>query len=249
MSDNKKYYYLKLKEGFFDSDEMQILESMPDGIKYSNILLKLYLKSIKNEGKLMFKERIPYNSNILATLTRSSIGDIEKALKIFKDLGLIEIMDNGAIYMLDIQNFIGLSSTEADRKRTYRQRIDKEKINCGQLGGQMSRQISDKNPLELELELELEIKKDIDIKAKKKRKTFIIPSIEEISTYCKERNNSVDAQKFSDFYTSKGWFVGKNKMKDWKASVRTWEQNSKKTDSKIFGKGKENEYCENMGKW
>lgn len=51
MADNRKYYYLKLKEDFFDTDEMKILESMKDGYLYSNILLKLYLKSLSNSGK------------------------------------------------------------------------------------------------------------------------------------------------------------------------------------------------------
>ena len=50
MADNKKYYYLKLADNFYDRDEMIILESMPDGYIYSNILLKLYLRSLKNEG-------------------------------------------------------------------------------------------------------------------------------------------------------------------------------------------------------
>ena len=52
MSDNRKYYYLKLKENYFDEDAIVLLESMQDGILYSNILLKLYLKSLKNGGKL-----------------------------------------------------------------------------------------------------------------------------------------------------------------------------------------------------
>lgn len=51
MADNRKYYYLKLKEDFFDSEEIKILESMKDGYIYSNILLKLYLRSLRNEGK------------------------------------------------------------------------------------------------------------------------------------------------------------------------------------------------------
>lgn len=127
MSDNKKYYYLKLKDDYFDSDDLIVLENMPDGYLYSNILLKFYLRSLKNEGKLMFKDRIPYNSSILAQITRHSVGVIEKAIKIFVGLGLIEIMDNGAIYLLDIQNYIGESSTEADRKRSYRLKIDNEK--------------------------------------------------------------------------------------------------------------------------
>ena len=55
MSDNRKYYYLKLKENYFDEDAIVLLESMQDGILYSNILLKLYLKSLKNGGKLQLK--------------------------------------------------------------------------------------------------------------------------------------------------------------------------------------------------
>jgi biotin carboxyl carrier protein len=56
---------------------------------------------------------------------------------------------------------------------------------------------------------------------------FIKPTIEEITAYCKERGNSVDPQKWIDHYTSNGWMVGRNKMKDWKSAVRTWENNSK----------------------
>lgn len=57
---------------------------------------------------------------------------------------------------------------------------------------------------------------------------FIIPSLEEIKSYCEERNNGIDAEYFMDFYSSKGWMVGKNKMKDWRAAVRTWEKGNKK---------------------
>lgn len=167
MSDNKKYYYLKLKENFFDSDEMIILESMPDGVVYSNILLKLYLRSLKSEGRLMFNERIPFNSTMLSQVTRQSIGDVEKAVQLFKELGLIEIMDNGAIYMTEIQNFIGRSSTEADRKREFRARIESEKLGIS-YNGQMSGQMSDKNPPEIELEIEKEL--EIKIEREKKKK-------------------------------------------------------------------------------
>lgn len=56
---------------------------------------------------------------------------------------------------------------------------------------------------------------------------FIKPSIEEVRNYCLERKNNVKAEQFIDFYESKNWFIGKNKMKDWKAAVRTWERNNK----------------------
>lgn len=56
------------------------------------------------------------------------------------------------------------------------------------------------------------------------RKRFIPPTVEEVAQYCFERMSKVDPQRFVDYYTSNGWMVGKNKMKDWKAAVRTWEQ-------------------------
>ena len=60
--------------------------------------------------------------------------------------------------------------------------------------------------------------------AAKKTKRFIPPSLEDVQSYCLERGNSVDAERFIDYYTANGWMVGKNKMKDWKAAIRTWER-------------------------
>lgn len=226
MSDNKKYYYLRLKDNFFDSDELKILESMKDGYLYSNILLKLYLRSLKNDGKLVVNERIPYSADMLASVTGHQVGTIKQALSVFKDLGLIDVLDNGAIYMLDIQNFIGKGSSEADRKREYRQRIETDRTNVQT----NLRQISDKNPPEIEKELEkdIEIEKEIHSSAKStttKRKRFEKPTLSQITQYCLERNNNVNAEQFYDYYESNGWKVGKNAMKDWKAAVRTWERN------------------------
>ena len=59
------------------------------------------------------------------------------------------------------------------------------------------------------------------------RSKFVKPSVEEIAAYCAERNNSIDPQQFFDFYESKGWKVGNQSMKDWKAAVRTWERREK----------------------
>ena len=64
MADNRKYYYLKLKESYFDDDSIVLLESMQDGILYSYILLKLYLKSLKHGGRLQLDESIPYTSRL-----------------------------------------------------------------------------------------------------------------------------------------------------------------------------------------
>ncbi|WP_434351060.1 phage replisome organizer N-terminal domain-containing protein [Trichococcus flocculiformis] len=191
MADNKKYYYLKLKADFFEGDSMIVLESMPDGYKYSNILLKLYLRSLKNEGKLMLNERIPYNATMLAQVTRHSVGDIEKAVRIFTDLGLIELLDNGAIYMSDIQNFVGKSSTEADRIRDYRKRIEGEKQ--GEISESVTkvrtnvltneRHLSDECSYKNTPEIELEKEKELEIKIEQE-------SEEE------EKNSGVDVHLF-----------------------------------------------------
>ena len=233
MSDNKKYYYLRLKDNFFDGDELKILESMKDGYLYSNILLKLYLRSLKNDGKLVVNDRIPYNAEMLASVTGHQIGTVKQALSIFKDLGLIDVLENGAIYMLDIQNFIGRGSSEADRKREYRQRIETDRTNVQT----KVREISEKSPPEIEIELEKEIKieKEIDSSASTttKRKRFEKPTLSEIKEYCIERKNNVDAQHFYDYYESNGWKVGKNSMKNWQAAVRTWERSEyRKPNSK-----------------
>lgn len=127
MADSKKYYYMRLKEDYFDSNEIAALESMENGFLYSNILLKLYLRSLKDDGRLMFNNCIPYDAKIIASITRHEISIVEQALNVLQKLGLIEILDSGAIYMLNIQQYIGQSSSEADRVKAYRKRLDKEK--------------------------------------------------------------------------------------------------------------------------
>lgn len=76
-------------------------------------------------------------------------------------------------------------------------------------------------------------------KEKKPVKKFVRPTIEEVAEYCKSRKNNVSPQKWFDYYESNGWRVGRNPMKDWKAAVRTWEQNNydrKKVDTSKYDK-------------
>ena len=240
MSDNKKYYYLKLVDNFYERDEMIILESMPDGYMYSNILLKLYLRSLKNEGKLMFNNRIPYNASMLANVTRFPVAVVEKAIAIFKELGLIEVLDNGAIYMLDIQNFIGKSSTEADRKRLYRSKIEEEKKSLGQMSGQLIGQMSDKTPPELEKDIDIHTDKEKEDKYvdKSDLKTFknlyeqnigLINGI--TAEYLIELSETIDVNLFKraiEIATDKGkcnlGYI-KGIIKQWlDANIRTLEQ-------------------------
>lgn len=183
MADNKTYYYLKLKEGFFDSEDMKLLQAMKDGYMYSDILLKLYLRSLRQEGRLMYRDIIPYTPDMIATITNHQVGTVEKAVKTLEQMGFIEILDNGAIYMTDIQNFIGQSSSEADRKRRYRSAINAEKSRLltdnsetfvGTANGQMSGQMSDNRPPEIR-------DKSIENRDKKNINTFAQSSGEQTS--------------------------------------------------------------------
>ena len=179
MSDNKKYYYLKLKDDFFDNDEIKVLEKMDNGYKYSNILLKMYLKSIKRDGLLMFNERIPYNEKMIATVTGHNVNDVIQALVLFQEMGMVEKLSDGAIYMLDIQNFIGKSTTEADRIRSYRNKIEEKKDAL--VSGNVVPYIEDCTNVQQmydkctpEIEIEIDIEKEIDTEKKKKsaKKTY-----------------------------------------------------------------------------
>lgn len=160
MSDNRKYYYLKLKESYFDEDSIVLLESMQDGVLYSNILLKLYLKSLKHGGRLQLDENIPYTAQMIATITRQQIGTVERALQIFLKLGLVELLDGGAYYMSNIELLIGQSSTEGERKRAARQK-NRALLPSRTNGGHLS----DVRPPEIEIELEIE--KEIERELKK----------------------------------------------------------------------------------
>lgn len=230
MADNKKYYYMRLKENFFDDDSILLLESMQDGFIYTNILLKLYLKSLKSDGKLMFNDRIPYNPQMLATITRHQVGTVERALRLFAEMGLIEVLDSGAIYMMDIQNFIGSSSTEADRKREYRLKIESEKLELsGQMSGQMSQlpsgQMSghsaDKSIPEIEIELEPDTERE-------KENNLSIPDAMDAPKPPKPRKKSVPKNELEkafkelwDMYPRK---QGKaNAFKDFEKAIKDGE--------------------------
>lgn len=231
MSDNKRYYYLKLKDNFFDSEEIKILESLPNGIYYSNLLIKLYLKSLKFNGALKFNDFIPYDENMIATITNLNIDVVRSGLRIMSSMKLIERLDDGTMYMMNIQSFIGKSSSEADRKRLYREQIEEEKLILGQKRetkeGQMSEECPDispsnygtflvKHPPEIEnrerdkeLEKEKEIRKrelEIEIEKEEQKQAKVTPKDIEI----KQQLDSLSVNLFKYFENTTGLIGGLN---------------------------------------
>ncbi len=127
MAENKKYYFLKLKEDFFDQREIVVLEGSKDGVLYVNILLKLYLKSLQHNGKLLLNERTPLSAEMIALLTRHEVGTVERAMRAFMQLGLVAVQEDDIYYMPEIEQMTGKGSSDAERKARYRRQKAEEK--------------------------------------------------------------------------------------------------------------------------
>ncbi len=126
MAENRKYYFLKLKEDFFDQREIVVLEGSKDGILYVNILLKLYLKSLQHNGKLLLNEKTPLSAEMIALLTRHEVGTVERAMRAFMQLGLVIVQEDDIYYMPEIEQMTGKGSSDAERKARYRRQKAEE---------------------------------------------------------------------------------------------------------------------------
>lgn len=236
MSTTHKYFWLKLKRDFFKRHDIRIIEAMPNGKDYVLFYLKLLTESIDHEGRLRFSDTIPYNLEMLSTITDTNIDIVRTAVKLFVELEMMEQLDDGTLYMSQVATMIGSETSEAVRKREARERpkqflTEQEKGgHCPDLSAPCP-DLSGNCPPELELDIEIEKDKEntgapqSGAEPTPKSTRFVKPTVEEIWTYCQGRKNRVDAQHFWDFYESKGWKIGKTPMKDWRASVRTWERN------------------------
>lgn len=223
MSRNKKYYWMKLPEDFFDDDAIQWLKEQPNGEKYALFYIELCTKSIRNNGVLIRRVGdmlIPYDAEKLAMLTNTDIEVVVVAMELLKQAKLVEILENGEIYLNAMENMVGCETNKAASMR--RLRAEREG------GNNVTQMLPNCYP---EIEKEIEIEKEKDKKKSSAKRSFTPPTLQEVQEYCRERGNSVDPQRFLDFYEAKGWMIGKNKMKDWKAAVRTWErQDAERTE-------------------
>lgn len=123
MSDKKKYYWLKLKEDFFEDDTISWLEEQENGKDYCLFYLKLCLKSLKNDGVLIRNVGelfIPYEINKLAELTNTDIDTCIVAMELFKKIGLVQVLENGEIFLTQVQSMVGSETNWAILKRNER---------------------------------------------------------------------------------------------------------------------------------
>ncbi|WP_159457804.1 phage replisome organizer N-terminal domain-containing protein [Virgibacillus dakarensis] len=150
---NKRFYWLQLKEDFFEEDAIDWLEEQPNGKEYSLFYLKLCLKSLRSNGILIRKVGqmlIPYDHKKLAELTKTNSDTVVVAMKLLTKIGLVEILEDGEIYLKQVEEMIGSQSIGAFKKQ--QQRITRNKLKNGSnlLGGQRV----DRCPPDTEKELE-----------------------------------------------------------------------------------------------
>lgn len=156
INDNKKYFWLKLDKNFFKRHDIKIIEGMPNGKDYILFYLKLLCESISHEGNLRFSDTIPYNESMLATITNTNVDIVRSAIKVFTDLHMMIILDDGTIFMNEVTKMIGSETGQTIRKR-------EAKALLGYDGGK----VGVKNTLELEKEIEKEKEIDKDIELEK----------------------------------------------------------------------------------
>jgi len=123
----KRYYWLKLKENFFEEDTIEWLEEQPNGKEYCLIYLKLCLKSLKTDGVLVRNVGsmlIPYDAETLARVTNSTVDTVKVAMDLFKKIGLIQLLDTGEIYINQLNELVGSETEAAKQKRLQRSKVD-----------------------------------------------------------------------------------------------------------------------------
>lgn len=168
----RKFFWLKLKEDFFKRNDIKIIESMDNGKEYVLFYLKLLLESISHEGILRFSDTIPYSEKMLSTITNTNVDIVRSALKVLKELNLIEIYDDKTLYMSEINKMIGSEGASAERMRKSRERskpsqcdalVTKCDDNLSQSDGETSQ--CDRGSLQCDAGLSqryIEIEKEID---------------------------------------------------------------------------------------
>lgn len=256
MADKKKFYWIKLKDSFMTSDKVDYLMSQEGGANYIVLYQMLCLKTINTDGNLVRKIGeviLPFDAEkIQRDCKYFSIDTVRMAMNIYKALGMIYEQEDGFLRISDFDDLVGEETNWAIQKR-------RQRSISGQCPPECLPMSTDNVHTEIEIrdrdkeidirdrnkEKDIEIDTDIEVENRGKKiqsSRFVPPTLDEVKDYCWEKGYKIDCERFIDFYAAKGWMIGKNKMKDWKAAVRTWVKsederrkpvNSKETSSKL----------------
>lgn len=167
MGESKKYFWLKLKRDFFKRHDIQIIEAMPNGKDYILFYLKLLCESVDHEGRLRFSEQIPYNEHMLSTITNTNIDIVRAATKVFTELGMMEMLDDGTLFMLDTQKMVGSASQDEHTRESTRLRVQAFRERKKQALIEEKRYSNATCNGEIEKEIDTDKEKDIEKEHKK----------------------------------------------------------------------------------
>lgn len=204
MAESKKYYWLKLSSDFFEDDTIQFIEEQENGVLYSNFYLKLCLKSLKNDGKLMRlvgDTFIPYDAKSLSKLTGVDIDTVRIAMDLFKRIGLIEIYESGEIYLNQVKEMIG---SETDKAKIMRRKRAEQKL----IGNNVT-EVLPKCYTEIEKDKELEIEID---KEKKETYVSIIDAYTQDDELKASLSDFVEMRKKMKGFTTRALTLALNKL-------------------------------------
>lgn len=165
---DKRYFWLKLKRDFFKRGDIQIIEALPNGKDYILFYLKLLCESVDNNGQLRFSEQIPYNEQMLSTITNTNVDIVRSAIKIFTELGMMEILDDGTFFMNEVERMLGSETYWAKQKRIQKSNKNKNVGNFP-IESNKSPTIKSKSKsksIDKELDIELDKELDTDLKSK-----------------------------------------------------------------------------------
>ena len=203
--------YIKLQRKLLD---WEWYSDMVTKTVFIHLLLKANWKDGRWKGYEVKRGSLITGRRVLAEELNLSEQQIRTALNHLKSTNEITIKPTTRFSVITIVNY--------DRYQQVNQQDDQVATNNQPSSNQQSTTIE-----EFKNNKNKEFKENDTPNGVSKRKCFTPPSLEEVQAYCQERDNNVDPQRFIDFYESKGWLVGKNKMKSWEAAVRTWESRDK----------------------
>lgn len=169
MSDNKKYFWLKLNENFFEDDTIAWIEEQDNGKDYILFYLKLALKSLTNDGYLIRyvgEKLIPYDIRALSKLTNTDTDTVKVAMNLFLEVGIVSQLDSGEIYLNQIDELIGSETESAKRVRKHRAKQNALPNNQKTLQSNSGVILCNtEKEIEIDLELEKEIKQELKYKS------------------------------------------------------------------------------------
>lgn len=157
--DGKRYYWLKLDKDFFKRHDVKIVESMPNGKDYILFYLKLLCESTSHEGYLRFSPTLPYSEEMLATITNTNIDIVRTAIKVFTGLDMMKFLDDGTLYLEQVERMIGMETGAAIRKRQERAALGTNRDKQGHC------------PQEIDIEIDKESEIDIDTEKDKEKES------------------------------------------------------------------------------